>query len=43
VVTPALVVLGFPEYAAVGVDITHITGKSVVAAITHLHREGKCE
>jgi len=34
-VTPSLVVLGFPGYAAVGVDITHITGKSIVAAVRH--------
>ena len=34
-VTPALIVLGFPGYAAVGTDITHIAGKSVIAAIRH--------
>ena len=38
-VTPSLVVLGFLGYAAVGVNITRITGKSVVAATTHLHQE----
>ena len=34
-VTPALVVLGFPSNYAVGTDTTHITGKSIIATIRH--------
>ena len=34
-VTPALVVLGFPSNYAVGTDTTHIAGKSIVATIRH--------
>jgi len=34
-VTPALVVLGVPGYAAVGTDMTHITGKSVISTLRH--------
>jgi len=34
-VTPALIVFGFPGYMAAGIDVTHIAGKSVVATIRH--------
>lgn len=34
-VTPALIVFGFPGYMASGIDVTHIAGKSVVATIRH--------
>jgi uncharacterized membrane protein YfcA len=34
-VTPALIVFGFPGYMASGIDMTHIAGKSVVATIRH--------
>ena len=34
-VTPALVVLGFPSNYAVGTDTAHITGKSIIATIRH--------
>ena len=34
-VTPALVVLGFPANFAVGTDTTHIAGKSIIATIRH--------
>ena len=34
-VTPALIVFGFPGYMASGIDITHIAGKSVIATIRH--------
>jgi uncharacterized membrane protein YfcA len=34
-VTPALIVFGFPGYMASGIDVTHICGKSVVATIRH--------
>src|SRR3972149_8140727 len=34
-VTPALVVLGFPSNYAVGTDTTHIAGKSIIATIRH--------
>jgi len=34
-VTPALVVLGFPSNFAVGTDTTHIAGKSIIATIRH--------
>lgn len=34
-VTPALVVLGFPANFAVGTDTAHIAGKSIIATIRH--------
>lgn len=34
-VTPALIVLGFPANLAVGTDITHIVGKALVATLRH--------
>jgi uncharacterized membrane protein YfcA len=34
-VTPALVVMGFPANLAVGTDTTHIAGKSIIATIRH--------
>jgi len=34
-VTPALIVFGFPGYMAAGIDITHVAGKSMVATIRH--------
>jgi uncharacterized membrane protein YfcA len=34
-VTPALVVLGFPANFAVGTDTTHIFGKSIIATLRH--------
>jgi uncharacterized protein len=34
-VTPALIVFGFPGYMAAGIDITHITGKGVISTIRH--------
>jgi uncharacterized protein len=34
-VTPALIVFGFPGYMASGIDVTHICGKSVIATIRH--------
>ncbi len=34
-VTPALIVFGFPGYMASGIDVTHIAGKSVIATIRH--------
>ncbi|MCL5108569.1 MAG: sulfite exporter TauE/SafE family protein [Chloroflexi bacterium] len=34
-VTPALVVFGFPGHMAAGIDITHIAGKGVIASIRH--------
>jgi len=34
-VTPALVVLGFPANMAVGTDTTHIAGKSIIATLRH--------
>lgn len=34
-VTPALIVFGFPGYMASGIDMCHIAGKSVVATIRH--------
>ncbi len=34
-VTPALVVLGFPANFAVGTDTTHIAGKSIIATLRH--------
>jgi uncharacterized membrane protein YfcA len=34
-VTPALIVFGFPGYMASGIDVMHIAGKSVVATIRH--------
>jgi hypothetical protein len=36
-VTPALIVFGFPGHLAVGTDITHIFGKSVISSIRHWH------
>jgi len=34
-VTPALVVFGFPGYMASGTDLTHIAGKGVISTIRH--------
>jgi uncharacterized membrane protein YfcA len=34
-VTPALIVFGFPGYMASGIDMTHIAGKGVVATVRH--------
>jgi uncharacterized membrane protein YfcA len=34
-VTPALIVLGFPSNFAVGTDTTHIAGKSIIATLRH--------
>ncbi len=34
-VTPALIVLGFPGYMASGIDMTHIAGKGLVSTIRH--------
>jgi hypothetical protein len=34
-VTPALIVFGFPGYMASGIDMTHIAGKSTIATIRH--------
>ena len=34
-VTPALIVFGFPGYMASGIDMTHIAGKSVIATVRH--------
>jgi uncharacterized membrane protein YfcA len=34
-VTPALIVFGFPGYIASGTDATHIAGKGVIASVRH--------
>lgn len=34
-VTPALIVFGFPGHMAAGIDVTHIAAKSIVATIRH--------
>ncbi|MHB1132959.1 MAG: sulfite exporter TauE/SafE family protein [Chloroflexota bacterium] len=34
-VTPALIVFGFPGHIASGIDMTHIAGKGVIASIRH--------
>jgi uncharacterized membrane protein YfcA len=34
-VTPALVILGFPSNFAVGTDTSHIAGKSIIATLRH--------
>lgn len=34
-VTPALIVFGFPGYLASGIDATHIAGKGVISTIRH--------
>ncbi|HTY22262.1 MAG TPA: sulfite exporter TauE/SafE family protein [Desulfomonilaceae bacterium] len=34
-VTPALIVFGFPGYMASGIDVMHIAGKSVIATVRH--------
>jgi hypothetical protein len=34
-VTPALIVFGFPGYMASGIDMTHIAGKALVSTIRH--------
>jgi len=34
-VTPALIVFGFPGYMASGIDATHIAGKAVISSIRH--------
>lgn len=34
-VTPALIVFGFPGYMASGIDMTHIAGKATVSTIRH--------
>src|SRR3990172_5586957 len=35
VVTPALNILGFPMAYAIGTDLTHVAGKSLVASLRH--------
>jgi len=34
-VTPALIVFGFPGYMASGIDMTHIAGKALVSTVRH--------
>lgn len=34
-VTPALIVFGFPGYMASGIDMTHIAGKGLVSTVRH--------
>lgn len=34
-VTPALIIFGFPGYMASGIDMTHIAGKGIVSTIRH--------
>ena len=34
-VTPALIVFGFPGYMASGIDMTHIAGKGIVSTVRH--------
>jgi uncharacterized protein len=34
-VTPALIVFGFPGYMASGIDATHIAGKAVISTVRH--------
>jgi|ETNmetMinimDraft_20_1059909.scaffolds.fasta_scaffold01089_11 hypothetical protein len=34
-VTPALIIFGIPAHLAVGTDIAHISGKSIIATIRH--------
>lgn len=34
-VTPALIVFGFPGYMASGIDVTHIAGKALIATVRH--------
>ncbi len=34
-VTPALIVFGFPGYMASGIDATHISGKAVISTVRH--------
>jgi uncharacterized membrane protein YfcA len=34
-VTPALIVFGFPGYMASGIDMTHIAGKGVISTVRH--------
>ncbi len=34
-VTPALIVFGFPGYMASGIDMTHIAGKGLIATVRH--------
>ena len=34
-VTPALIVFGFPGYMASGIDMTHIAGKGLVSTLRH--------
>lgn len=34
-VTPALIVFGFPGYMASGIDATHIAGKGVISTVRH--------
>lgn len=34
-VTPALIVFGFPGYMAAGIDMTHIAGKGLISMIRH--------
>ena len=34
-VTPALIVFGFPGYMASGIDMTHICGKGLVSSVRH--------
>jgi hypothetical protein len=34
-VTPALIVFGFPGYMASGIDMTHISGTSIITSVRH--------
>lgn len=34
-VTPALIVFGFPGYMASGIDMTHIAGKAIISTVRH--------
>jgi len=34
-VTPALIVFGFPGFMASGIDLTHITGSSIISTVRH--------
>jgi len=34
-VTPALIVFGFPGYMASGIDMTHISGTSIISTVRH--------
>ncbi len=41
-VTPAMIVMGFPANFAVGTDTTHIAGKSIIATLRH-HQLGNID